>query len=77
MEKEIVKFVSSIPYLVISDEAFAKVFFCVHGRKEVVVECSEELKEILRNLPSDYLQPRLVDMRNYLDKVGIKYIENF
>lgn len=77
MKKEIVKFVSAKPYLDIPDEDFKKIFFCLHGRKEVVVECSSELKEILRNLPSDFLQPRLGDIRKYLDKAGINYIEAF
>jgi|LakMenE18May11ns_1017448.scaffolds.fasta_scaffold7569193_1 hypothetical protein len=77
MKNEIVQFVSAKPYLNCSDEEFNKVFFCLHGRKEVVVECSSELKEILKNLPSDYLQPRLIDIKDYLNKNGIGYIENF
>ena len=56
MEKEIVRFVSAKPYLNVSDEIFNKLFFCLQGRKEVVVLCSEELKNVLKNLPSDYLQ---------------------
>ena len=77
MKKEIVKFVSAKPYLNVSDEVFNKLFFCLHGRKEVVVLCSEELKCILKNLPSDYLQPRLIDIKKYLDSVGVKYVEDF
>ncbi len=77
MSKEIVKFVSAKPYLNVSMEEFAKVFFCLHGRKEVVILCSDELKETLKNLPSDYLQPRLKDIKSYLDSQGISYEENF
>ena len=75
--KEIVKFVSARPYLNVSDEEFNKIFFCLQGRKEVVVLCSEELKEILRNLPSEYCQPRLIDIKKYLDSVGIEYVEDY
>lgn len=74
MEKEIVKFVSMKPYL---NGNYDDIFFCLHGRKEVVVLCSNELKEILKNLPSDYLQPRLIDIKKYLNSVGISYIEDF
>ena len=77
MEKEIVKFVSAKPYLNASNDVFNKLFFCLHGRKEVVVLCSSELKNILKNLPSDYLQPRLIDIKNYLDKNEIEYTEDF
>lgn len=92
MISEIVNFVSAKPiaemvvskcgtYMekvnLMSDEEFKNIFFCLHGRKEVVIECSNELKEILRNLPSDYLQPRLKDIKKYLDSIEIKYIENF
>jgi len=77
MEKEVVKFVSAKPYINVSDEVFNKLFFCLHGRKEVVVLCSTELKEILKNLPSDYLQPRLIDVKYYLNTVDIPYIEDF
>ncbi len=77
MKKEVVRFVSAKPYLNVSDEEFNKLFFCLHGRKEVVVLCSTELKEILKNLPSDYLQPRLIDIKNYLNNAGITYIEDF
>lgn len=72
-----VQFVSARPYLNISDDEFVKLFFCLHGRKEVVILCDDELKEVLRNLPSDYLQPRLKDIKEYLDKQGIEYTENF
>lgn len=77
MKKEIVKFVSAKPYLNVSDEEFNKLFFCLHGRKEVVVLCSSELKETLKSLPSNYLQPRLTDIKIYLNSVGIEYIEDF
>ena len=77
MKKEIVKFVSAKPYLNVSDDIFNKLFFCLHNRKEVVVLCSDELKNILKNLPSDYLQPRLIDIKNYLNSIGIEYIEDF
>ena len=49
MKKEIVKFVSAKPYLNVSDDIFNKLFFCLHNRKEVVVLCSDELKNILKN----------------------------
>jgi hypothetical protein len=42
---ETVKFVSARPYLNAPDEVFNKLFFCLQGRKEVAVECSDELKE--------------------------------
>lgn len=77
MSKEVVNFVSAKPYLNVSDEEFDKLFFCLHGRKEVVVLCSSELKEKLKNLPSDYLQPRLIDIKKYLNNIGIEYTENF
>lgn len=77
MENEIVEFVSAKPYLNVSDEVFDKLFFCLHGKKEVVVLCSEQLKHILKNLPSDYLFPRLIDIKAYLNSVGIKYVEDF
>jgi hypothetical protein len=77
METEIVKFVSAKPYLNVSDEIFNNLFFCLHGRKEVVVLCSPQLKETLKNLPSNYLQPKLKDIKNYLDSVNIKYTEDF
>ena len=77
MKKEIVKFVSTKPYLNVSDEEFDKIFFCLQGRKEVVVLCSDELLEEIKNLPSDYLQPRLKDIKKYLDKQGIKYVEDY
>ena len=74
---EVVQFVSAKPYLNVSDEIFNNLFFCLHGRREVVVLCSYELKEKLRNLPSDYTQPRLKDIKEYLDKNGYEYLENF
>lgn len=77
MEKEVVKFVSAKPYLNVSNEEFNKLFFCLHGRKEVVVLCSGELKDKLKNLPSNYLQPRLIDIKNYLNTIGVQYIEDF
>jgi hypothetical protein len=77
MEKEVVKFVSAKPYLNVSNEEFDKLFFCLHGRKEVVVLCSSELKDKLKNLPSNYLQPRLIDIKNYLNTIGVQYIEDF
>ncbi len=74
---EVVKFVSAKPYLNCSDKVFNEIFFCLHGRKEVVILCSESLKNTLRNLPSNYLQPRLIDIKKYLDSNNIKYVENF
>lgn len=74
---EIVKFVSAKPYLNVSDEVFNKLFFCLHGRREVVVICSDELKSTLKNLDSDYLQPRLKDIKSHLDSINISYIEDF
>ena len=72
-----VEFVSAKPYLNCSQEEFNKIYFCLHGRKEVVILCSDELKQILSSLPSDYLQPRLKDIKKYLDSNNIKYTENF
>lgn len=66
INKEIIQFVSAKPYLNLPDEEFYKVFFCLHGRREVVVLCSDGLKETLRNLSSDYLQPKLTDIKAYL-----------
>jgi len=77
MNKEIVKFVSAKPYLNVSHEVFAQMFYCLHGRKEVVVLCSDELKDTLKNLPCEYLLPRLVDIKKYLDSIGVTYIEDF
>jgi hypothetical protein len=74
---ETVKFVSAKPYLNAPDEVFNKVFFCLQGRKEVVIECSDELKETLKNLPSDYLQPRLKDIKEYLNTQGIPFVEDY
>jgi len=76
-QKEVVKFVSAKPYLNVSDDVFNKLFFCLHGRKEVVVLCSNELIEKLKNLKSDYLQPRLKDIKKYLNEQGIEYLEDF
>jgi hypothetical protein len=69
---EIVKFVSAKSYL--NTQLPKGLFFCLSGRKEVVVLCSDELKETLRELPSEYLQPRLKDIKAYLDKQGIKHV---
>ena len=55
----------------------SKILLCLHGRKEVVVECEEPLLTILKNLPSEYLQPRLNDIKKYLDDNSIPYIEDF
>lgn len=77
MENEIVKFVSAKPYLYAPDEVFNKVFFCLHGRKEVAVVCSDKLKSILKDLPSNYLQPRLIDIKSYLTNNNIEFIEDF
>lgn len=77
MESKTVQFASAKPYLNVSDEEFNKLFFCLHGRREVVVLCDKELKETLKNLPSDYLQPRLKDIKAYLDTNNIPYIEDF
>jgi len=74
---EVVKFVSAKPYLYASDEVFDTLFFCLHGRKEVVVECSDELKQKLRALPSEFFTPRLSDIKKYLDSEGINYSEDF
>jgi len=60
-----------------SDDDFSKIFLCLHGRKEVVVICSEELKNILMNLPSDYFQPKLIDIKNYLKSNNIDFIEDY
>ena len=73
---EIVQFVSAKPYLNLPDVEFNKVFYCVHGNKEVVVECSEELKTRLKELPCDYFIPRLKDIKKFLDEQGIPYTEN-
>jgi hypothetical protein len=75
--KEVVRFVSAKPYLNCSDKLFNSLFFCLHGRKEVVVLCSDELKHILKNLPSNYLQPRLSDIKSYLISNNIKFTEDF
>ncbi len=72
-----VQFVSAKPYLNVSDEEFQKIFFCLHGRKEVVVLCEDELKKKLKQLPSYFLQPRLNDIKKYLDENKIPYTENF
>lgn len=74
---ETVKFVSARPYLNAPDEIFNKLFFCLQGRKEVAVECSDELKQTLKNLPSDYFQPRLKDIKEYLTSQGIPFIEDY
>jgi hypothetical protein len=71
---EVVKFVSAKPYLNSPDDIFDRLFFCLHGKKELVVECSDELKKVLKDLPTDYFQPRLKDIKAYLDKQGIKYV---
>lgn len=77
MSKETVFFVSAKPYVNSPNDIFDKLLFCLHGRKEVVIICSDELKEVLKALPSDYLQPRLVDIKAYLNSVGIEYKEDF
>lgn len=74
MEKETVRFVSARPYV---QKNLPVDFFCLHGRKEVVVLCSPELTKTLKELPSDYVQPRLVDIKKYLDDNGYPYTENF
>jgi len=74
---EVVKFVSAKPYLNVSDKEFNELFFCLHGRKEVVVVCNSKLKKELRELPSEYIQPRLKDIIQYLNDNNIPYsIEN-
>jgi hypothetical protein len=77
-KETIVRFVSAKPYLNVSDEEFSKLFFCLHGRREVVVLCDDEtiMKEI-KNLPSEYFQPRLNDIKSYLTKNNIKFTEDF
>lgn len=70
-----VKFVASKSYLdmpLIDD-----ILVCTHGRKEIVVECNSELKGKLRNLHSDYFQPRLKDLKKYLSEQGLTYQEDF
>lgn len=74
---ETVRFESTRELMKQRDIDFNKIFFCLHGRKEIVVECSNELKDKLRDLPSEYLQPRLKDIKKYLDSQGIEYAENF
>ncbi len=66
--------ISILDKLLIEDE---DLFFCLHGRKEVVVECDSKLKETLRNLPSEYIQPRLKDIKKYLTDNNIPFIEDF
>lgn len=74
MSKSIVRFVSTKGYMD-TDEV---PFFCLHGKAEVVVECEDkELLEELKNLPSDYLQPRLKDIKEYLKSRDIGYMEYF
>ena len=82
MEEEIVQFVSTKLYFtpgpIKSQKTdLSKLFFCLHGRREVVVLCSDKLKETLKNLPSDYFQPRLKDIKQYLISQNIQFIENF
>jgi hypothetical protein len=77
MVKEVVKFVSTKPYLKLPYEVWGKMFLCLHGRKEIFVLCSDELLKTIENLPSDYVQPRLIDIKKYLNSVGIPYIEDF
>ena len=72
-----VKFVSAKPYLNVSVSEFEKLFFCLQGRKEVVVICSDGLRKTLKMLPSDFLQPRLIDIKAYLDSKNIPWIEDF
>jgi len=45
MKNEIVEFVSAKPYLNVSDEEFMKIFFCLQGRKEVVVFMFSRIKK--------------------------------
>lgn len=72
-----VQFVSAKPYLNVPDDEFNKLLYCVSGRREVVVLCDDELKETLRNLPSDYFIPRLKDFKTYLKSKGIEWTEDF
>jgi len=71
--KEVVKFVSAKPYLYLPDEKFNKVVFCVYGRKEAVIECSDELKKIIKDLPSGYCIPRYKDIIKWLKENGYEY----
>lgn len=74
---EKVQFVSAKPYLNISDQEFDKLFFVLHGRKEVVVLCSDELKAELEALPHIHILPTLKEVKKHLDGKGIEYSEDF
>ena len=71
---ETVKFVSGYTYigLDLSYDEIMNLFVCAKGRKEVVVECSDELKEVLRNV-SEYSIPRFKDIEKYLKDNKIPY----
>ena len=71
MEK--VKFVSAKPYMSVPISELHNVYFCLKGRQEVVVECSESLKEELRALPSEYYIPRMREVIKYLEATGVPY----
>lgn len=71
---ETVRFVSAKPYLNLPNEEFDKIFFCLKGRKEVVILCSSELKNILKDLPSNYVQPQFKDIVKYLNDNEIPYV---
>lgn len=61
---ETVQFVSAKPYLEVSDEEFDKLLYCMNGRKEVIVICSDELKKKLVALPSDWTIPRITEYKD-------------
>ena len=73
---EIVKFVSAKPYVNLPFDV--DVFYCLQGRKEVVIVCSDELKAELKALPSDsVIGHKLKDIKAYLDSKSISYIEDY
>lgn len=75
--KEIVQFVSARPYLNVSMEEFNKLFLCYHGRREVVVLCSSEIKKSLDGLEYETNFPKVKEVKKYLDSIGVEYTENF
>jgi len=70
---ETVRFVSAKPYMSVPISELNEVFFCLKGRQEVVVECSDSMKEELRALPSEYYIHRIKEIIAYLEATGVPY----
>jgi hypothetical protein len=64
--------------LKIPDSEFDKLLFCTKGRTEIVVLCSDELKnKFKKELMTNYLVPTLKEIITFLKKENIPYTEEY